>query len=448
MKKFGEVYDTKDVLIGRFLYLDSNDQNLFNDFCHSWLSTHESDDRFFITIDIETTGLNHRKDTILLISISWDGKQGIVFDPRQLDLTHFKEVLSKVPISNHNIKFDAKFLMHKYGVNVNICFDTMVAAQMGWAGAFPAYGSFTPYSLGNLCKVLLNGISMDKKVRMEFVGMDPNKEFTQEQIEYAVIDALLTHRLVYIIKKRLHNCGLIKNWEEIELPLINHWAQSEMRGVFIDINKLSDLLDEKERELNVIYKTILNELAKLPKLPKYPKDIFNPNSTKQIVDTMQELGVHLPNCQEDTLSKIAAESGNTLLQSIIEHRKTKSVLSKFLVQWLERHIDMNTKTIHTNFNVYGAETGRFCVSKDTLVRTNKGYLPISELAYHRDVKLILDNEEVPYSKTIYKGKEEMYDFKFDDGTSLTATLNHQIFDDNTYKTTQELLNESNSNVHV
>lgn len=356
----GEVYDEVDKLIGRYVYLKPEDQGLLDQFCQSWLDTYDQDNKFFITLDLETTGLKPHEGQILLVSISWDGKQSIIFSPHGFDLELFFQVLETIPINNQNIKFDLKWILYHWKVECRVFLDTMVASQLGWAGAFPE----NSFGLGNLAKQLLSGFVLEKETRMEFVGMKLEDGFTKRQIEYAVKDSLITHRLVYPIMKRLDNQGLWDIWEEIERPLIEVLVRSEIKGTKVDIAEVEKLLNQKEKELNDISNEIKAQVELIPedKRPKFPKvkgsEGFNPGSSQQIVNVLAAKGIKVLNTRKETLQSANATSPDLLLERIIKWRSTKSVISKFLTKWLEVHIDPKTSCIYTSFNTYGAETGR------------------------------------------------------------------------------------------
>ncbi len=356
----GEVFDEKGRLIGRYVYLRKGDDEDLNGFCQSWLDTYEHDDRFFITLDLETTGLKPHEGKILLVSISWDGKQSIIFCPHDFEnLELFKEVLRTVPINNQNIKFDLKWLLYHFGTECNVFMDTMVGSQLGWAGSFPKMMVGT-FGLSNIAKQLLNGYVLEKDTRNEFIGMKLEDGFSKKQIEYAVKDSLITHKLVWPITKRLHNQGLWDIWEEIERPLIEILVRSEVKGVTVNVEEVERLLTEKERELSLIYDNIREEVEKIPasKLPIFPKGSFNPGSSQQIVNVLGAIGIKVLNTEKSTLQTTQATAQHPLLENIIKWRTTKSIISKFLTKWLEEHIDPATNCIYTSFNTYGAETGR------------------------------------------------------------------------------------------
>lgn len=355
----GEVFDEKEQLIGRYVYLQQEDQDTLDRFFNAWLETYNSNQDFFITLDLETTGLKPHEGEILLVSISWDGSNAIIFCPQYFNLDKFKEVLNTIPINNQNIKFDLKWLSYHYGTESKVFMDTMVGTQLGWAGAFGNLPAGT-FGLGNIAKQLLNGYDLEKETRKEFIGMKLSDGFTRRQIEYAVKDSLITHKLVWPIFKRLSNHGLWDIWETIERPLIEVLVRTELKGIKVNTEEVQRLLTEKEKELAEIYSSIKEQLELIPpaNMPKFPKDIFNPGSSQQIVNLLAAIGIKVINTRKETLQSVQATQQNMLLEQIIQWRTTKSIISKFLTKWLEEHIDPETSCIFTSFNTYGAETGR------------------------------------------------------------------------------------------
>jgi DNA polymerase-1 len=362
-KSAGEVYDNDGKLIGRYLYLRQGQQETLDKFCRSWLETYDHDQRFFLTIDLETQGLDPITQEILLFSISWDGKRAVLFRPQDFDLTLFLEVLRTIPIANQNTKFDAKWFYQKYGILINIIFCTMVGAQLGWAGCFPQ----RRFSLDILIEEILIGYRITKEVRNTFIGWPVEKPLTLEQVEYAARDSMLTTQLIYPIRKRLDNLGLSKIFDEVEMPLLQMMVKVELRGVLIDEEKAQALYAEKEKELVEIYGKIDQEIQNIPNPPKFPSGKFKPTSWQQILAVMDCEGIKLPNTAAETLSSFHAKTQNQLLSHIIDYKEVAGQISKTLKAWLENHIHPVTHCIHGNFYTMGTVTGRFtCVDPNMM----------------------------------------------------------------------------------
>lgn len=426
LKSTNQVYDETGKLIGKYVYLQEGDQEMLDSFCEAWLRTYQEDNRFFLTLDLETSGLKPHEGEILLFSLSWDGKHSVIFCPAMFDLNSFCQVLETVPISNQNIKFDAKWILHHLGIMINIYFDTMVGAQLAWAGAFPE----NSFGLGNLAKQLLDGLVLEKETRKEFIGKTIADGFTEEQIAYAVKDSLITHRLVAPIVKRLCNQGLWEIWEEIERPLIEIFTRTEVYGLKVDREGISEMLTIKEKELAEQYKEIEEELLKIDNLPKFPKnkagkEQFNPGSSQQIITVLQCLGLKPRDTQKATLEMEMAKNPHPLLEKILDWKQTKGIISKFLTKWLEEHIDDHTDCLYPTFNTYGSETGRLCVDGETLIETNEGQIPIKSLENFESKKVIAHTKELQkIVNFFYKGKEEMFEVTLETGQRIICTKGH------------------------
>lgn len=367
-KKAGQIRDLKEAFIGEYIYLRREDQAWLDAFCKSWLRTYENDSRFFLTIDLETTGLDFYTGNILLISVS-SGQHAIVFRPQELNMELFREVLNTIPLNNHNIKFDLKWLYFHLRVDPVVCWDTMLAAQVGYAGNFPQKS----FALDNVVGQLLN-YSISKEVRQAFIGRAVDDEFTDEEVEYSARDAILTHLLVFNQKKRLKNTGLLKLFETVEIPLVTILARSEYEGVRVDLVRLQELFDEKESDLDEIYQDIQTLYQSLPNKPTLPKGVYNPGSPKQIVDVLASQGIRVLNTEEITLAETRKKYPNCdILGETIRYRELKSEISKYLKSWLKKYIHPVTGKIHPNFKPCGTTTGRLACAEPNMQNITGDY---------------------------------------------------------------------------
>jgi DNA polymerase I-like protein with 3'-5' exonuclease and polymerase domains len=157
-------------MIGDYIYLDNpeTDQAFLDELCEWFLERYEADNRFFISYDLETQGLNPKYKKILLHSLCWRKDQAIVIRDRGFDFTKLKEVLAVVPIVGQNIKFDAKFVQHHLDVTLKIFMDTMVAAMMGYSDSFPG----KRFSLDNIVANIFPFVKMEKQIRNSFIDRE------------------------------------------------------------------------------------------------------------------------------------------------------------------------------------------------------------------------------------------------------------------------------------
>ena len=63
----GTIYDLNKYKVGDYIYLDNpeTDQNFLDQMCDWFLEQYEKDNRFFLSYDLETQGLNPKYSKIL-----------------------------------------------------------------------------------------------------------------------------------------------------------------------------------------------------------------------------------------------------------------------------------------------------------------------------------------------------------------------------------------------
>lgn len=371
----GYCRDVNGKLIGTYIYLQEEDQWLLDEFCTRWLETYSVNKNFMLAIDLETMGLNPVLPNIelLLHCISWNGKQGLVFEHHKFDLTLYKKVLSTIPLLNHNLKFDAKFWIKKMGVAPNLYWDTMTATQMGWAGCFPGIGK--KFGLDNVVANILVDYKMAKETRNQFIGKPPLSGFTLEQIEYSARDAMLTYQLYHPQYNRLKNQGLLDNFLNVEMPLLEILSYTELEGVDIDVPALIKYYDEREvklEELKERIQELIEEVPpeKRPKLPKSNKDgKYNVGSSTQLPSLLEMFSIKVPDTRAETLLAAKGQHDHEFLNLAVAYRETKTEISKQAKSWKEKWIWPETNKIYPTFFVHGAETGRLSAADPPIQQT-------------------------------------------------------------------------------
>lgn len=386
----GECHDSTGRLIGRYIFLWHPDQQeLLDDFCRAWLETHKKDKRFYLTRDYETQGLDPHSCKVILSAVSWDNDNSLVFVPDNFDLTLYKEVLRTIPINNHNNKFDSRFDAIQFGVTPYMNFCTMTAAQVAWAGVVHRFG------LDYLVDKFLDEIKVDKAIRMDFVGMVPEKDekgitrwigwskkqpsLSSEHVKYAAQDSMLTHRLVVPITSRLYEEKLWGVWEHLERPILNYLIEFEVNGLEIDWEFVTNAYDELEKELFDLETKMKEITAKGIEnagevFVSTRKDIegFNPKSRDHILKFTREVGILLPNTTKDTLYELQArlvdkkdktqneDLALELISVLLDYKEKTTYLTKFAKPFLKKLKNPVTGRVHPTINVItsNAQTGR------------------------------------------------------------------------------------------
>ncbi|MDP3697288.1 MAG: DNA polymerase I [Candidatus Taylorbacteria bacterium] len=220
----------------------------------------------------------------------------------------------------------------------------------------------------------VKGLSFDTKIAAYLIKAD-RKDYELSmmyQNEFGKdLPAGDEHRLMAVgeLKKsfweKLKSDGLLKVFEEIEMPLIPVLAEMELTGIKIDVNSL------KKMGLSVG-----KELAKLEKeIYEHAGIQFNINSPKQLkVILFERLGLkgntdktapsspRLRRTSKGAISTAASEleklSGeHKIIDLILKYRELQKLKTTY-IEPFPLLIDSKTSRLHTTFNQTGTVTGR------------------------------------------------------------------------------------------
>src|SRR5687767_10744815 len=166
----------------------------------------------YLGFDTETTELDPYEGNIRLVQFS-NGKNTYVIDLKPFadrgDLNTMDQLAplralltAPKPIKiAHNAKFDAKWICHHLGVDVNGIFDTLLASQLIAAG-----DQDRRHNLAEVANFFL-GVELDKS---EQVSDWSAAELSQSQIQYAAKDAAIMVALREKVVERLKQDELVK----------------------------------------------------------------------------------------------------------------------------------------------------------------------------------------------------------------------------------------------
>ena len=279
---------------------------------------------------------------------------------KQEVLTILKPLLENPEIKKvgQNIKYDY-IVLKKCGVEIQgIAFDTMIASHL-----------LNPARRGHSLDQIAMDLLDHKTISFEEVAGKGKSQKTFNQIDldkavdYACEDADITFLAYEILDEQIRKKGLGNLLQQVELPLIPVLARMEMNGILVNREKLMNLSEQFEKELNGIEVEIY-EMA---------KETFNINSSQQLGTILFEK-LQLPvqkktkkktgySTDVEVLTKLAAI--HPLPEKILRYRSIGKLKSTYS-DALQGMIHPQTERIHTSFNQSITATGRLSSSEPNL----------------------------------------------------------------------------------
>ncbi len=231
-------------------------------------------------------------------------------------------------------------------------------------------------------EIHVRGISFDTKIAAYLLKAD-RKDY-ELQVMYAnefgnELSPGSEQRLVAINKLKEHfwekmkSDGLLKVFEEIEMPLVQVLAEVELTGIKIDQESIKKLSKSVNAEITKLEKSIY-DLAGTQ---------FNINSPKQMKEILFErLGLKgkVRKTAKGALSTAAGEleklaGEHKIIDLILKYREFQKLKSTY-IEPFPLLIDSKTSRLHTTFNQTGTVTGRLSSQDPNLqnipIRTELG----------------------------------------------------------------------------
>lgn len=344
-----------------------------------------------LCVDTETTGLDARiADLRLLQLCSTDEKEEdrtvYVIDCFKVKPTkELKELIeSREMLVAHNMNFDFQFLL-KIGIDYKgKIFDTFIAERCLRAGfkekrispqAKKPYFADVSCSLKAVVERRLE-LEVDKEQQVS----DWSKtDLDEEQIFYAAKDVDLLPKIAADQLKEMAEEALLDIYS-LESKCIRPVASMCHRGFNVDVSKLVALKESISEELQKKTIEFCTELDDaLPPDLKLPRNIdgqlaigkkqrkeFNPGSGVQCVKLFQALDIELPldgRTGKPTLNQVALsefDSSDRILNLYRQRVKIETRLEH--AEKLLANINPVSLRIHSQYNQYGANSGRFTSS--------------------------------------------------------------------------------------
>ena len=382
----------------------------------------------FLGFDTETTELDPYEGNLRLVQLS-NGKDTYVIDLKPFtekgdlrtleDLAPLREILAAPkPIKiAHNAKFDAKWVRHHLGTDVNGIFDTLLASQLIAAG-----DQDRRHNLAEVASFFL-GIEVDKS---EQVSDWNAAELSASQIQYAAKDAAVMIGLREKIVERLKQDGLV-TVAKLEFDCVMPIAAMELNGFYLDEARWREQLEKVKKEQGKVALELQQMLsAGVAQASLFGVAEINLNSQAQVSDALKNLGVPIPETTRGwQLEPLALEY--PVVAKLLEYRGVAKAISSFGETILES-IKPQTGRIHSDFRQIGAPTGRFSCSKPNIQQ-----IPHEE-EYRRCFRapegrklVIADYSQIELRILADFSNDENFINAFKSGTDFHTTAAAQVF---------------------
>ena len=324
-----------------------------------------------MAFDTETSALDPMTADLVGFSLAVSPEKGYYFPVghstgKQLSLEELKPALQPL-FSNpqiakvaHHAKFDL-IVLKQAGFEISpIRFDTMIAEWL-----------INPDSR-NLGLKTLTWVRLGVEMTQieELIGKGKNQLSMADLpiarvAPYAAADAVMTLRLMPILKADLKERNAEKLMDDLEMKLVPILAQMEENGVLLN----EPFFTTFNKELSEMIFALEEDIYRLAGIR------FNINSTQQLSDVLfKKLALDPPDPSRKTKSghySTGAEilellrDKHEIVANILDYREYAKLKSTY-VEALPAQINPKTKRVHTSFNQVGTVTGRIASQNPNL----------------------------------------------------------------------------------
>lgn len=311
----------------------------------------------YAVIDIETTGLNRFEDEITKIGIGLykdfeDPGKVRIFDNDEQGMYKFMRYCRKLKEHKalliwQNGKFDTLFIKQKQGYLLPIHHDVMLMGT--------AYEMVAEHGLKKMAQKYLGVEDWDIDKKTKLGKGDPKK-----LEEYLKLDVKYTWELFKFFSQRMDRTQK-KVYKELLLPAYKMYRQTELNGIYIDLEGLEKVKAEYKQKEMAALKVLKDQYDINWNSPQQVQDVLFNKEKLPTIKLSEKTGQ--PSADAKVLKKLAS-MGYELPKQLLDYKFYYGANSKFLSRW-GKYAQYDGR-IHPNFNITNVVTGRTSCSDPNL----------------------------------------------------------------------------------
>jgi DNA polymerase-1 len=314
------------------------------------------DESDVVALDIETTGLNPRKDRVRLLSLAVPtidgGTCSYLIDCFAVGPQPVWDVLRSKDLVIHNALFDLQFLSAMGFTPSGTVHDTMLMAQLLGAG------SHDRVSLAACCE-RWQGQKVDKSLQQS----DWSGQLSEDQLAYAATDVEVLAALYERLRAEIKRADL-EQAAEIEQRCLPSMVWMSQHGVGLDRDTWQGLAQDAKEQADRL------EAELTAQAPCRPNSLFgeswNWNSPQQVQEALKLAGCELEKTDDDALAACEHPLANLLRR----YRLARKRCTAFGNDWLS-HVHADGR-VYPGWRQIGAASGRMSCSDPNLQQLPRG----------------------------------------------------------------------------
>jgi DNA polymerase-1 len=387
-----------------------------------------------VAVDIETTGLNPRSDTILCIGFAVQPDRVAIVSGDLIDLL---QPLFDSPCSFvwHNGKFDTEFLFYR-SIQARIDHDVLLMH-------YALDSTRGTHGLKQLASIYLGEVSYTDELK-RYTGSGKSADYSRVPRSimhpYLSKDAAYTYRLFELFRAMIRSDSKVLSlYESVLLTAERYLQRVTRRGILIDRTALAVIRLEQQAikdhalvEMRTIVREVTGGRAVHTGAMKQPIywETFNPGSPKQVGHLIYSIlkddrGKPLrpigrtpyrwkPNTSEQTIELLPRVPFTSLL---LDYRGAEKLIGTYVDGVIDR-LDSDDR-LRANFMLHGSVTGRLSTSPNVqnpprqnyrhVVIAPPGYVLV-ELDYSQaEMRVFACLSGDPFLIDVFKSDQDLHD---------------------------------------